>query len=212
MKMDYLLFFKMMNKLLVWSFCMIVLSSCVVSPPKKTSNICEIFYEKRSWYKAAVKTEKRWGSPAYVTLAFIKQESDFQQGAKPERTKLFGFIPWKRKSSAYGYAQAIDGTWDIYKKQAKKPFASRTSFKDSVDFVGWYNKKSNKLLGIPKDNARLLYLAYHEGRGGYKKGSYKSKPWLLSVSSDVQKMSNRYRNQYDSCKKKLKSPFYFLFN
>jgi len=44
-------------------------------------------------------------------------------------------------------------------------------------------------LGIPKDNARLLYLAYHEGRGGYKKGSYKSKPWLLSVSSDVQKMS-----------------------
>ena len=118
----------------------------------------------------------------------------------------------KIKSSAYGYAQAIDGTWDIYKKQAKKPFASRTSFKDSVDFIGWYNKKSNKLLGIPKDNARLLYLAYHEGRGGYKKGSYKSKPWLLSVSSDVQKMSNRYRNQYDSCKKKLKSPFYFLLN
>ena len=105
-----------------------------------------------------------------------------------------------------------DGTWEIYKKQAKKPLASRTSFKDSVDFIGWYNKKSNKLLGIPKDNARLLYLAYHEGRGGYKKGSYKSKPWLLSVSSDVQKMSNRYRNQYDSCKKKLKSPFYFLFN
>ncbi len=135
-----------------------------------------------------------------------------QQGAKPERTKLLGFIPWKRKSSAYGYAQAIDGTWDIYKKQAKKPLASRTSFKDSVDFIGWYNKKSNKLLGIPKDNARLLYLAYHEGRGGYKKGSYKSKPWLLSVSSDVQKMSNRYRNQYDNCKKKLKSPFYFLFN
>lgn len=190
----------------------LILSSCAVSPPKKPNDICSIFLEKRSWYKAAIKSSKRWKIPLEVNMAFILQESSYIQGAKPERTKLLGFIPWKRKSSAYGYAQAIDGTWDIYKKQAKKPLASRTSFKDSVDFIGWYNKKSNKLLGIPKDNARLLYLAYHEGRGGYKKGSYKSKPWLLSVSSDVQKMSNRYRNQYDSCKKKLKSPFYFLFN
>ena len=190
----------------------LILSSCAVSPPKKPNDICSIFLEKRSWYKAAIKSSKRWKIPLEVNMAFILQESSYIQGAKPERTKLLGFIPWKRKSSAYGYAQAIDGTWEIYKKQAKKPLASRTSFKDSVDFIGWYNKKSNKLLGIPKDNARLLYLAYHEGRGGYKKGSYKSKPWLLSVSSDVQKMSNRYRNQYDSCKKKLKSPFYFLFN
>ena len=152
------------------------------------------------------------GQSSLRNFSIHKTRVRFSTRSKPERTKLLGFIPWKRKSSAYGYAQAIDGTWDIYKKQAKKPFASRTSFKDSVDFIGWYNKKSNKLLGIPKDNARLLYLAYHEGRGGYKKGSYKSKPWLLSVSSDVQKMSNRYRNQYDSCKKKLKSPFYFLFN
>ena len=190
----------------------LILSSCAVSPPKKPNDICSIFLEKRSWYKAAIKSSKRWKIPLEVNMAFILQESSYIQGAKPERTKLLGFIPWKRKSSAYGYAQAIDGTWDIYKKQAKKPLASRTSFKDSVDFIGWYNKKSNKLLGIPKDNARLLYLAYHEGRGGYKKGSYKSKPWLLSVSSDVQKMSNRYRNQYDSCKKKLKSPFYFLLN
>ena len=190
----------------------LILSSCAVSPPKKPNDICSIFLEKRSWYNAAIKSSKRWKIPLEVNMAFILQESSYIQGAKPERTKLLGFIPWKRKSSAYGYAQAIDGTWDIYKKEAKKPFASRTSFKDSVDFVGWSNKKSNKLLGIPKDNARLLYLAYHEGRGGYKKGSYKSKPWLLSVSSDVQKMSNRYRNQYDSCKKKLKSPFYFLFN
>ena len=88
----------MINKFFILFFCFAILSSCVASPPKKTTNICEIFSEKRSWYKAAIKTEKKWGSPAYVTLAFIKQESDFQQGAKPERTKLLGFIPWKRKS------------------------------------------------------------------------------------------------------------------
>ena len=202
-----------MHKVLVIIFIFILLNACASnSPPSTTTDVCKIFKERYSWYKAAKKTEKRWKIPVSVSMAIIKQESSFIADARPERRKLLGFIPWKRKSSAYGYAQAIDGTWDIYKKQAKKPLASRTSFKDSVDFIGWYNKKSNKLLGIPKDNARLLYLAYHEGRGGYKKGSYKSKPWLLSVSSDVQKMSNRYRNQYDSCKRKLKSPFYFLFN
>ncbi len=190
----------------------LLLTSCVVSPPKKTTDICEIFEERRAWYKAAISAEKKWKSPPYVTLAFIKQESDFQQGAKPERTKLLGFIPWKRKSSAVGYAQAIDGTWDMYKKEAKKPLASRRNFKDSVDFIGWYNHKSHEVLGIPKDNARLLYLAYHEGRNGYKKGSYRSKPWLLGVSSDVQKTSNRYKRQFSACRKKLKSPFYFLFN
>ena len=211
MKMDYLLFFKMVNRLILWSFCLIVLSSCVVSPPKKTTNICEIFYEKRSWYKAAVKTEKRWGSPAYVTLAFIKQESDFQQGAKPERTKLFGFIPWKRKSSAYGYAQALDGTWERYKKEAKKTFAYRRNFDDSIDFIAWYNNLSHKKIGIPRDNARLLYLAYHEGQGGYKKGSYRNKPWLTDVATTVQNNANRYKSQFNSCKNKLRNPFYYLF-
>ena len=53
-------------------------------------------------------------------MAFILQESSYIQGAKPERTKLLGFIPWKRKSSAFGYAQALDGTWERYKKEAKK--------------------------------------------------------------------------------------------
>ena len=28
---------------------------------------------------------------------------------------------------------------------------------------------SHKKIGIPRDNARLLYLAYHEGQGGYKR-------------------------------------------
>ena len=107
----------------------------------------------------------------------------------------------KRKSSAYGYAQAIDGTWDIYKKQAKKPFASRRSFKDSVDFIGWYNKKSNKLLGIPKDNARLLYLAYHEGQTGYARGSYRKKTWLMGVANKVSRRASMYKTQLRRCNK-----------
>lgn len=195
--------------LCVWLF----ISGCTTSPPTKTSNICDIFDEKRSWYKAALKSEKKWGIAPEVTMAFIKHESSYQQGAKPERTRIFfGLLPGKRKSTAYGYAQVTDGTWEAYKKSTGYRFVSRRSFKDAVDFIGWYNNRSNKKLGIPKNNARLLYLAYHEGPNGYKKGSYRSKPWLLSVSTNVQNTSNKYANQFNKCQKRLKSPFYFLFN
>ena len=40
-----------------------LLVSCVSSQPEQPDNICEIFKEKKSWYKAAMKTEKRWKLP-----------------------------------------------------------------------------------------------------------------------------------------------------
>ena len=144
-------------------------------------------------------------------MAFIKQESGFVSDAKPERRKLLGFIPWKRKSSAKGYAQAIDGTWQLYLKERGRWFKQRNDFDDAVDFIGWYNFKSHKELGIEATNARALYLAYHEGRGGYKKGTYRSKPWLLTVADKVQYQSNRYNLQYKKCKKKLGRRFFIFF-
>ena len=66
------------------------------SPPSTTTDVCKIFKERYSWYKAAKKTEKRWKVPVYVSMAIIKQESSFVADARPGRTKLLGFIPWKR--------------------------------------------------------------------------------------------------------------------
>ena len=188
-----------------------LLISCATSPPSTTQDICKIFKEKKSWYKAAKKTEKRWKIPISVSMAFIKQESSFVADAKPARTKLLGFIPWKRKSSAKGYAQAIDGTWDLYLKERGGWFKERNDFDDAVDFVGWYNFKSHKELGIATTNARALYLAYHEGRGGYKRGSHRTKPWLLLVADKVHRQSDRYNAQYQGCKKKLGSRFFLFF-
>ena len=68
----------------------------------------------------------------------------------------------------------------------------------------------HKQLGISLKNARALYLAYHEGRGGYKRGSYRTKPWLLSVADKVQRQSDRYKIQYQGCKKKLGKRFIFF--
>ena len=191
---------------------MIIVSGCALtSKPSFTEDICDIFEEKRSWYKAAKKTEQRWNIPISVTMAIIKQESSFISYAKPSRKKLLGFIPWKRQSSAKGYAQAIDGTWDMYLKERGSWFRSRSDFDDAIDFIGWYNSKSVKQLKIKKTNARDLYLAYHEGRAGYKKGSYKVKPWLLAVADKVQTQSNKYNDQYLGCRKKLGRSFFRLF-
>ena len=181
------------------------------SPPKNSADVCKIFKEKRSWYKAAKRTEDRWNIPVSVTMAIVKQESSFIAAAKPPRTKLLGYIPWKRQSSAEGYAQAIDGTWEMYINERGKWFKSRNDFDDAIDFIGWYNSKSIKQLNIDKTNARALYLAYHEGRGGYKKGSYRNKPWLLGVADKVQRQSDLYNSQYQKCKKKLGRRFFILF-
>ena len=53
-------------------------------------------------------------------------------------------------------------------------FKQRNDFNDAVDFIGWYNNKSVKELGISRDDARALYLAYHEGIAGFKKGNHRS--------------------------------------
>ena len=189
----------------------IALSACTSkAPPKNTTDVCKIFKEKYSWYKAAKKTEKRWKIPVSVSMAIIKQESSFIADARPQRTKLLGFIPWKRITSARGYAQAVDGTWEMYLKDRGGWVVARNDFEDAVDFIGWYNYKTHKQLNISMTNARALYLAYHEGRGGYRRGSYRTKPWLLSVADKVQRNANRYDAQYQGCKKKLGKRFIFF--
>ena len=201
----------MIRRLFLIISLLVLISSCASnSPPSTTTDVCKIFKERYSWYNAAKKTEKRWKVPVYVSMAIIKQESSFIADARPERTKLLGFIPWKRVTSARGYAQAVDGTWEMYLEERGGWFVSRNDFEDSVDFVGWYNYKTHKQLGISLTNARALYLAYHEGREGYKKGSYRTKPWLLSVADKVQRQSDRYKVQYQGCKKRLGKRFIFF--
>ena len=200
-----------MKCICIFSASLFLLKSCTSQPPSNINDVCKIFSEKKSWYKAAKKTEKRGKIPISVSMAFIKQESSFRSNAKPERTKLFGFIPWKRKSSSKGYSQAIDGTWKLYLKERGSWFKDRNDFDDAVDFIGWYNHKSHKELKIGLTNARALYLAYHEGWSGYRKGSHRTKPWLLSTADKVHYQYERYDSQYKSCKKKLGRRFFIFF-
>ena len=117
-------------------------------------------------------------------MAFVRHESSYRHNAKPAYD-WFLFIPLGRPSSAEGYAQIQDPAWQDYKKETGGLFKSRSDMEDALDFIGWYNNKSNKLLGISKWDPKQLYLAYHEGHTGYKRGTYRNKPDLIGIADRV---------------------------
>ena len=41
---------------------LLMLAACGTTPPTNVENICAIFEEKSRWYRAAKKSEKRWGA------------------------------------------------------------------------------------------------------------------------------------------------------
>ena len=122
------------------------------------------------------------GDQPGMQLAFIKTESNFRPTARTQRKYVFGLIPSGRISSAYGYSQALDGTWKEYKKSTGNRYHRRSNFMHSTNFIGWYVDKTNRTLGIAKNNAYLQYLAYHQGQAGFKTGAYKTKKGLLEVA------------------------------
>src|SRR6056300_921892 len=178
------------------------------SIPQNTSNSCEIFDERYLWYKHSKKVEQQWGTPIHIQLAIIKMESDFDWLAKPPREKLFKVIPFKRLSSSVGYSQAVKGTWEQYKRETDSPLATRVRFKDSVDFIGWYIHKTNKILKISKKDAFRQYLAYYKGWGDYKNYSKDKKAIIYAKS--VKDMANKYRKQLTLCKKNLDKNKYII--
>ena len=189
-------------------FIIFLVSACS-SIPSNTSNSCSIFSERYLWYKHTKNSEKKWGTPIYLQLAIIKMESDFDWLAKPPRKKLFKVIPYKRPSSSFGYSQAVKGTWEQYKKETGNKLATRTRFKDSVDFIGWYTNKTEKILKISKKNAFQQYIAYHEGWGNYK--NYKQNQKVISLAKKVENQSNKYKSQLEECKKSLTTRKYIIF-
>ena len=197
-----------LSKKIIIFFLLILISGCS-SVPKNTADGCSIFSERYLWYKHAKKTEKKWGTPIYVQLAIIKMESDFDWLAKPERYKLFKVIPYKRPSSSFGYSQAVRGTWKQYKEETGNKYALRYRFKDSVDFIGWYTDKTEKLLKISKKDAFKQYIAYHEGWGAYKNNKKKEK--VILYAKKVQRQSNKYKKQLDACKNSLTTRKYIIF-
>ncbi|MBB3979078.1 hypothetical protein GGQ64_004314 [Rhizobium azooxidifex] len=169
--------------------------------PRQTDNACAVFEQRdglfENWERSARRVEREYGVPVAVLMATVYAESGYRYNAKPPRRKLLGFIPWKRVSSAYGYSQALDGTWASYKKQTGRWMAKRNDFGDAIRFIGWYHHQSHLKNGIALNDAYRLYIAYHEGHAGYKRGSW-SAP-AKAGANRASKMAARYSSQLRNC-------------
>lgn len=193
------------HPLIPWIFATLLLTAggCATQPPRNPDHVCDIFRERPEWYDDAAAARDRWQVPIPVMMAIIRQESGFDADAKPPRTTCLFIFPGPRPSSAYGYPQALDTTWEDYRDAAGSAFADRDDFGDAVDFVGWYCHLSHMRCGIPKDDAYRLYLAYHEGHGGYNRGTWRNKAWLKRVAQGVQTRAIRYGRQIPACEGEL---------
>jgi len=185
------------------SILFIFLIACTSNKQLNTADSCIIFEQKKNWYNATKKSYDKWNTPIALQLAIINQESSFTQFAKPERKKLFGLIPGSRPSTAFGFAQVTNPTWNWYKTKTGNKNASRANFKDIADFIGWYTTQSEKMVGISKHDYYNQYLAYHEGQGGWKKKTYLQKDWLIEVAKNVERNTKMYNNQLSKCEDKF---------
>jgi hypothetical protein len=132
-------------------------------------------------------------------MATIYQESKFIGNARTPHQFALGIIPMGRQSSAYGYSQALDATWDEYRDETRNRGAKRDDIDDATDFMGWYMNQVVTRLDVESHDAEKLYLAYHEGFTGYKRGSYTSKEWLVRVADQVGARSQTYALQLAAC-------------
>lgn len=167
--------------------------------PRDLDNACAITSERPAYLRAMRDTQRRWGIPIAVQMAAIHQESKFIGDARTPHQYALGIIPIGRQSSAFGYSQALDGTWEEYLRETGKRRARRDDIRDATDFMGWYMHGSTQRLGISKQDAASQYLAYHEGRTGFANGSYRAKSWLMAVAGRVQARAEMYQVQLISC-------------
>ncbi len=194
-----------MSRLLRATILLMFLASCGggsgnFSAPRALDDACALSRERPEYFRAMQATERKWGVPVHVLMATIYQESKFVGNARTPHRFALGIIPLGRQSSAYGYSQALDGTWEEYQDEVGGNRARRDRIADATDFMGWYMHESEQRLGISKFDANAQYLAYHEGRTGYARQSYLGKEWLVGVAASVQARSDKYRDELAACR------------
>ena len=192
-----------MSRLLRASILLMFLASCGggnFSAPRNLDDACALTRERPEYFRAMRAAERKWGVPVPVLMATIYQESKFIGNARTPHRFALGIIPMGRQSSAYGYSQALDATWEEYQDAEGGRRARRDRIADATDFMGWYMYQSEQRLGISRTDAEAQYLAYHEGRTGYANQSYLAKGWLVEVAAGVAARAEKYRGELASCR------------
>lgn len=180
----------------------LIVASCgrpQFSAPRNLDNACALATERPRYFAAMQRTERRWGVPVPIQMAIIHAESRFIGDARTPVQWTLGVIPMGRQSSAFGYSQALDRTWEEYQQATGNRRARRDRIEDATDFIGWYMNMTRVRNGIPLTDARNQYLAYHEGHRGFANRSYLAKPWLIAVADRVATRAVMYDMQLRMC-------------
>ena len=170
--------------------------------PRNLDDACSIVDQRPKYLRAMKQAEKKWDVPVPVLMAMIYQESKFIGNNRTPMKYAIGVIPMGRQSSAYGYAQALDGTWQEYQRAEGGRSAKRDDIRDATDFMGWYMTLTKEETGVELYDARNQYLAYHDGRTGYLRGTYKTKTWLMRIADEVEARAIMYDQQLRLCGKR----------
>ncbi|MDR9427849.1 MAG: lytic transglycosylase [Salibaculum sp.] len=192
-----------MNRLFRVGLVLLLLGSCGARDgiaPRDLDNACSILEERPHYTRAFRAAEHDWGVDTHVLMAMIYQESKFISDNRPPHVYALGVIPTGRQSSALGYSQALDGTWAEYERDRGGRGARRTDIRDAVDFMGWYMTATVQETGVPLNDTRNQYLAYHEGRTGFNRGSYRGKAWLMRIADEVDQRAVLYESQLRNCR------------
>lgn len=168
-------------------------------PPADQGDLCRVFAQRPGWYDDARAAADRWDMPLTTLMAFVQLESGFRRESRPPRRYLLGYIPWLRPSSAFGYGQIGDAAWSDYIAARPGLARSREDMGDVLDFIGWYNRGSVEQLGIEPGDTKRLYLAYHEGRAGYRDGRWRDAPGLIRYAERVARRADDYAAQLERC-------------
>ncbi len=152
----------------------------------ETDNVCLIFKHHPAWQVATKATEKKWGVSQAIQMAIMNTESKFKGTAK------------NHHSSARGYAQVINRTWRAYEKDVGK-HEIRSHFADASNFIGWYASQMHDIKHIPLSNALDIYLAYHEGLGGYTHALKHKHSMVYRLAKHVQARASRYQKKLNGC-------------
>ncbi|MGJ8622744.1 MAG: lytic transglycosylase [Yoonia sp.] len=186
--------------------CVLLLGSCGgsgnFSAPRDLDNACSIVSERPEYLRAFRAAERRHGVPVPAMMAIIYQESKFIGNNRPPHRYALGVIPTGRQSSALGYSQALDGTWEEYQQRTGKRRARREDIDDAADFMGWYMNLTVEETGVPIYDTRNQYLAYHDGRTGFLRGTWRSKSWLIRIAGEVEARAIMYDQQLRACRKR----------
>ena len=192
-----------MSKFFRAALLLLILGSCGArdgTAPRNLDNACSILTERPHYVRAFRQAERKWGVETHVLMAMIYQESKFISDNRPPHVYALGVIPTGRQSSALGYSQALDGTWDEYRDQHGGRGANRTNIRDATDFMGWYMTATVRENGIPINDTYNQYLAYHDGRAGWRRGTYRSKQWLIRIAGEVRDRAVMYDRQLSNCR------------